>query len=350
MDVWWRNKPSDDPFSEVRDLLGKPIIVSPPHSLNCRVLRKVKRVFYRYTGARDLFEAHDLGVFFPIPPCDNPGLPYVFWLPDFQHMRRPELTSKESSQKLQFYYSDHVNKAKSIVLSSEDARDDFYRVFPERFSQAHVVRFCSVPDEDWWSLVPSEVVDKYRLPDRFFIVCNQFTRHKNHLTLIRAMHILSKAVHRDIHLVCTGSTYDHRQEHYIDEVRESISQYKLESRVHILGLLPRSEQIALLRHSIAILQPSLFEGWSTIIEDGKTLGKPVLASDIPVHREQLVGIQNTFISECDAEQWAEAIEVAWYSMEGGYHSEQECHGIERMEIARRECGMSFVKVLRSAIA
>ena len=35
-----------------------------------------------------------------------------------------------------------------------------------------------------------------------------------------------------------------------------------------------------------IVQPSLCEGWGTVLEDAKVLDKSVLLSDIPVHREQ----------------------------------------------------------------
>ena len=35
-----------------------------------------------------------------------------------------------------------------------------------------------------------------------------------------------------------------------------------------------------------IVQPSLCEGWGTVLEDAKVLDKAVLLSDIPVHREQ----------------------------------------------------------------
>jgi glycosyltransferase involved in cell wall biosynthesis len=37
----------------------------------------------------------------------------------------------------------------------------------------------------------------------------------------------------------------------------------------------------------AIIQPSLFEGWSTVIEDAKSLQVPVIASNIDVHKEQM---------------------------------------------------------------
>ena len=38
--------------------------------------------------------------------------------------------------------------------------------------------------------------------------------------------------------------------------------------------------------AVAVIQPSLFEGWSTVVEDARALGKTMALSDISVHREQ----------------------------------------------------------------
>jgi len=43
---------------------------------------------------------------------------------------------------------------------------------------------------------------------------------------------------------------------------------------------------SLMFNSISIINPSLFEGWSTTVEEAKTYGKNIILSDIPVHREQ----------------------------------------------------------------
>ena len=42
-----------------------------------------------------------------------------------------------------------------------------------------------------------------------------------------------------------------------------------------------------MKYSQAVLQPSLFEGWSTVIEDAISLQVPVVASNLPVNIEQL---------------------------------------------------------------
>lgn len=55
----------------------------------------------------------------------------------------------------------------------------------------------------------------------------------------------------------------------------------------ILGLIPREDQLALLKSAIAIIQPSFFEGWNTSIEDAKVLKQQVVCSNILVHIEQM---------------------------------------------------------------
>lgn len=39
-------------------------------------------------------------------------------------------------------------------------------------------------------------------------------------------------------------------------------------------------------NAIALINPSNFEGWSTTVEESKSLGLPIILSDIPVHIEQ----------------------------------------------------------------
>jgi glycosyltransferase involved in cell wall biosynthesis len=66
-----------------------------------------------------------------------------------------------------------------------------------------------------------------------------------------------------------------------------INKNTLNKKVEFLGLLPRMEQLSLILYSEAVIQPSKFEGWSTVIEDAKSLNKLVLASNLSVNIEQL---------------------------------------------------------------
>ena len=59
------------------------------------------------------------------------------------------------------------------------------------------------------------------------------------------------------------------------------------NRVHILGLIPKNDQIALLRGAIGLLQPTLNEGGpgGGSVYDSVALGISSIVSDIAVNRE-----------------------------------------------------------------
>ena len=138
-----------------------------------------------------------------------------------------------------------------------------------------------------WYDDPAPVVAKYEIAEPFFIVCNQFWVHKDHRTLFQGVAQL-KQQGVEVNLVCTGPTHDPRQPEHFNNLKAEIKSLGIESQVKILGTIPRTDQISLMRASAAVLQPSQFEGWSTVIEDARALGKSVIASDFPVHLEQNV--------------------------------------------------------------
>jgi glycosyltransferase involved in cell wall biosynthesis len=101
----------------------------------------------------------------------------------------------------------------------------------------------------------------------------------------------------------------------------------------------------LMRGARAVVQPSRFEGWSALIEDAQGIGKPVFASDIPVHREQ--DPPDTFFFENgDPESLAETIAHQWASLPSGFDSERETIGRARQQQRVLEFGHYFAKLLR----
>ena len=56
--------------------------------------------------------------------------------------------------------------------------------------------------------------------------------------------------------------------------------------IHHPGSGSQAHLFQIMRRSLAVLQPSLFEGWSTTLEEARSIGKRTIVSDIAVHREQ----------------------------------------------------------------
>lgn len=238
-----------------------------------------------FTQCRDFAElAKVIDFYFPVNFGVVTELPSASWIPDFQHLHLPRYFSPEEIWGRNRCIDEIASKAVMVVLSSYDAAKDFKGHFhcsaPQR-----VLQFHAIPDDEWYSGNPVNVQKKYALPDFFLLCSNQFWAHKNHIVLFESLSLL-RLQGVTVHCVCTGATQDYRNEGFFSAIRKRLVELGIEDLVHILGTVPRNDQIQLMRRSAAVVQPSLFEGWSTVVEDARALGKTVFLSDLDVNLEQ----------------------------------------------------------------
>lgn len=276
--------------SSVRDQLDLKLVyyVFPDQINNLEKYRSILHLGQDIRVFHPDSRMDDLDVFYPYPFSDsfNPpaSVENVYWIPDFQHCYYPEFFSEDELK----YREDHFSRLAAgkdmVVFSSKAALNDFYRFFTVR-CPTYVMRFASSPEPGWFEGDPQEVAKKYSIDSPYLICCNQFWIHKDHQTLFKALAILRDRGIR-LNLVCTGPTEDLRNPDYYSNLQKFLEDKGLMDQVKILGFIPRSDQIQLLRGAHYVVQPSLFEGWSTVIEDGRLLGKRIIHSDIPVHFEQ----------------------------------------------------------------
>ena len=135
-------------------------------------------------------------------------------------------------------------------------------------------------------------------------------------------------------LVCTGATDDHRDPGYFARLKQD-----LPGNVRILGVVPRADYLHLLRGAAAVVQPSRFEGWSSVVEDARAFGKPIALSDIAVHREQSPCGAHFFEAD-DPAALAEAIDAA--VLEG---SVDEPDALAAQSVRVAEYGRAFAAVV-----
>jgi len=212
-------------------------------------------------------------------------LPTLAWIPDFQHRRVPEYFQPRELEVRERFYAEQCAYATRVVVSSHTAKKDLAELFPAAASKARVLQFvANVPDP---SALPSReaLARKYDCAEPYFFLPNQFWAHKNHAVVIEALALL-KARGTPVRVLATGNTEDHRQPEHFRRLMDRAAELGLQRAFQPLGLVPYEDLMALMRHSAAVLNPSKFEGWSTSVEEAKSMGKPVIASDIEVHREQ----------------------------------------------------------------
>lgn len=208
--------------------------------------------------------------------------PTLHWMPDFQHCHLPALFSEAELRGRDQNMDMVAERSGHLLLSSESAEKDFRRFYPQYQSvQTHVLRFVPyIQDEDL--AYQQRVLDQSQVEDDYFYLPNQFWAHKNHAVVIEALSMLPP----ELKVICTGSLNDYRNAAHIEQLMQRIKDLGLEKRFIVLGLVERNKMMSLMAQALAVINPSLFEGWSTTVEESKYTGKKIILSDLPVHREQ----------------------------------------------------------------
>lgn len=214
----------------------------------------------------------------------------IFWIPDFQHKNLPEFFSEEELAKKDANFLEVTSRSNPLVLSSEDAKCDLERFYPDHRCRVEVVHFVSYIEPEIRTVTPeveTAVREKFHLGRKYIYLPNQFWQHKNHLVAVQAIEILRRQGRlKEYDFVFTGNLEDYRNPAYIDRLKEIMQAPEVKDCIRLLGFVDRTEQLAIMKQACFIVQPSLCEGWGTVLEDAKVLDKTVLLSDIPVHREQ----------------------------------------------------------------
>ena len=212
----------------------------------------------------------------------------INWIPDFQHIHLPQMFSEKEIQNRNNNFFKLIRDSDLIVLSSFDALKDMKKFAPNYEYKARVLQFVSQPNSRYFELDEHDkslLLQKYEIKDDFFYIPNQFWKHKNHMMIFEAISELKKDG-VEINIVCTGYLGDYRNKTYIYDIRKVVKLNNLEDNIKLLGLVDYKDVFALIKFSKAVINPSLFEGWSSTVEECKSVGKNMILSDLDVHKEQ----------------------------------------------------------------
>lgn len=206
----------------------------------------------------------------------------LYWMPDFQHCHLPHFFSQAELQARDANISRAIERSGHILLSSHSAERDFRTFYPQYSSaKTYVLQFAPLI---YPKIKSSQILDMSSISfnAKFFFLPNQFWEHKNHRVVIEALSLLPNT----FKVVCTGNMTDYRNTSHIGTLMQLVKDLGLEQRFIILGLVSREHMLELMKNALAVINPSLFEGWSTTVEESKYMGKRLLLSDLDVHREQ----------------------------------------------------------------
>lgn len=280
---------------------------------------------------------------FPYPQATQSGkFDSATWIPDFQHKSLPEFFSKEELGMRDEQFLKMSLKAKTVVVSSKSVEKDMQKYFPDALANTKVLRFrISLPDTLFRSS-PAETVEKYNLPAKFALVSNQFWAHKNHQRLLEAVaHAVESCP--DVTLALTGRFSDYRDEGFTDSLLQLIHTLGISKNIKLLGLIPKLDQLQLMRATASVIQPSLCEGWSTVVEETRALGKRILISELAVHREQDVP-GSRFMNPYSVGDITEKLITHWNEKHEPWDPEAERKNYSSYQLLFQQYGKEFYEL------
>ncbi len=213
------------------------------------------------------------------------SLPYLTYWPDCQPKHYPEFFDDESQRVRDARIYGLFSTRKPMVINSRDAKKDMVKFYGANPEQIFDLPFA--PIIEFEKLIPRpELRNPYGLQRKYFIICNQFWVHKSTETVIQAAAII-KSRGLEVDFVFTGRMQEPRKPGYIDSLRQLVIDLDVSDIIRFLDYIPKDDQLELMKASVAVIQPTLFEGGpgGGSLYDAVSLGIRAIASDIPINHE-----------------------------------------------------------------
>jgi glycosyltransferase involved in cell wall biosynthesis len=238
----------------------------------------------------------------PFPGRVSAGTQLVVRYHDAVPVLMPHTVSDKAFHQATHFHALRSNIQSGAVFSciSEATRKDLVTLFPEAEPQTLVIH--DMVSEEYFqeesarSLTPRIVRNRLTetpdikvnsakagtdLPDfPYLLMVSTIEPRKNHLALVSAWEKLKYNDHPDLKLIIVGAVgWDH------GAALRAFKPWIEQQELFWLQNVPSAELRVLYRHAAATICPSLAEGFDYSGIEAMRCGCPVVASDIPVHRE-----------------------------------------------------------------
>lgn len=227
-------------------------------------------------------------VIFPtMLPLGASGPKRVGYIFDFQHRYLPDYFSPRTRRNRDRKFQAIIDDSDAIVVNADFVKRDLVNFLGVDPTKVLALPFAPHAQRWWFDIPPAEARKRYGLSSPYLLICNHFWKHKDHETALHAFALLRQRIECDVHLVMTGDPVDHRDPRHFSRLIALSRKLGVESYTRFLGLVPKRDQLSLMRGCIALIQPTRFEGGpgGGSVYEAIGFDVPAIVSDIPVNRE-----------------------------------------------------------------
>ena len=272
----------------------------------------------------------------------------INWIPDFQHLHIPEMFSFLEKKYRIYLFKSYAKNSDVVILSSNDTMDSYKKLFPGYINKVNILQFVSQPDQKIYKIKDTKKIEeKYGFSGNFFYLPNQFWKHKNHIIILKALRLLKKEG-KNVLVLCTGQVKDYRNKKHFENIFQYVKENNLENNIKFLGLVDYIDVLVLMRHCISVINPSLFEGWSSTVEEAKSIGKNILLSNLNVHREQNPP-NSIYFNPHNEKELAKKLWKKWQQNKEGPDFELEKIARKNIKMRTREFGEKYQNIVLNII-
>ncbi len=282
-------------------------------------LLKPKKMWTRFTIPLALYMAKqkpDL-IFSPthyIPRFIPSKVKRIVTIFDLSFLHFPEMFTKRDLWQLKNWTKFSAENANHIITISKFSKDDLsqnYNLNKEKITVAY-------PGYNKQIYKPSEnqvkikaILAKYNIKPSYIIYIGTIQPRKNLERLIESFARIAIGEHPidKMQLIIVGKAEGEGREGWMyEDILKAPEELKIAEKVKFLGFVPTEELPLLLSGAIALIQPSLWEGFGMPVVEAMATGVPVIVSNVSSLPE-VVGKAGLLVDPYSIDQIEQAIRL-----------------------------------------
>lgn len=205
-----------------------------------------------------------------IPLLINPKTNYITTIHDTIWLKYPKQYSAIDRAIYSLKFAHACKNSKFIVATSEMTAKDIEYYGKIKSSKIRIIYQSGNPK--------LEANENSIIKDKYLLYISSFETRKNHLYLIKEYSKIS--LNNGIKLVLAG-----KPGNTLQEIKDTIKLLNLENKIIILESVTELEKATLLKHCIAFIYPSLYEGFGIPLLEAMQQGCRLILNELPVFKE-----------------------------------------------------------------
>jgi glycosyltransferase involved in cell wall biosynthesis len=168
-----------------------------------------------------------------------------------------------------------IAKAKKIIAVSQNTKDDLVKLFGIRKSKVEVIHE-GVEDYNQLKIDETKIENRLKIDEPYFLFIGSIEPRKNLVRLVQAYkEVLVSKPSLNPKLVLVG-----KKGWKYEPVFTAIENSGFKDKIIYLGYVNFEEKVYLLKNALALVYPSLYEGFGLPILEAMNLGVPIITSNI----------------------------------------------------------------------